>query len=223
MRLAETSASTRGRSRIYAVLAVFALALGFAAVPALAGSRTVTITASQSGVHLTTGGGRSVHVLTQGRYQFVIRDRSMSCGVRLLTTAGIVLRTGRRFVGTIARSVKLDPGPYYYECGSHSGRLLVRSLVTPIGEAPSSSSGGGGFLHRHDIGLDAAVRPRNGGVMFTYRLFTADSDEVGQATYPERIKPGEDLFFGAVGGSVCLTSPKRTHTSASRTPRDIRA
>jgi hypothetical protein len=32
--------------------------------------------------------------------------------------------------------------------------------------------------------------------MFTYRLFTADGGEVGEATYPSRVRVGEELFFG---------------------------
>ena len=32
--------------------------------------------------------------------------------------------------------------------------------------------------------------------MFTYRLFTADGGDVGQATYPSMVKVGEELFFG---------------------------
>ena len=32
--------------------------------------------------------------------------------------------------------------------------------------------------------------------MFRYRLHSPDRDDVGQATYPERIKVGEELHFG---------------------------
>lgn len=32
--------------------------------------------------------------------------------------------------------------------------------------------------------------------MFTYRLHLQDGSDVGQATYPQQIKPGELLFFG---------------------------
>ncbi len=32
--------------------------------------------------------------------------------------------------------------------------------------------------------------------MFSYRLHLADGSDVGEATYPERIKVGEELFFG---------------------------
>ena len=32
--------------------------------------------------------------------------------------------------------------------------------------------------------------------MFTYRLHTPEGDDVGEATYPERVKVGEELFFG---------------------------
>jgi hypothetical protein len=32
--------------------------------------------------------------------------------------------------------------------------------------------------------------------MFTYRLHLEDGSDVGQATYPERVKIGEELFFG---------------------------
>jgi hypothetical protein len=32
--------------------------------------------------------------------------------------------------------------------------------------------------------------------MFTYRLHTVDGDDVGEATYPDRVKVGEELSFG---------------------------
>jgi len=32
--------------------------------------------------------------------------------------------------------------------------------------------------------------------MFSYRLHLTDGSDVGEATYPERIKVGEELFFG---------------------------
>jgi hypothetical protein len=32
--------------------------------------------------------------------------------------------------------------------------------------------------------------------MFTYRLHLADGSDVGEATYPDRVKVGEELFFG---------------------------
>ena len=32
--------------------------------------------------------------------------------------------------------------------------------------------------------------------MFSYRLFLADGSNVGEATYPSRVKVGEELFFG---------------------------
>jgi hypothetical protein len=32
--------------------------------------------------------------------------------------------------------------------------------------------------------------------MFTYRLHSPDGDDLGEATYPDRVKVGEELFFG---------------------------
>jgi hypothetical protein len=32
--------------------------------------------------------------------------------------------------------------------------------------------------------------------VFRYRLHTADGDDLGEATYPDRVKIGEELFFG---------------------------
>jgi len=32
--------------------------------------------------------------------------------------------------------------------------------------------------------------------LLTYRLHLADGSDVGQATYPDRVKVGEELFFG---------------------------
>jgi hypothetical protein len=116
---------TRGRARVHATLVACLLALGLAAVPALAGTRTVTVTASQSAVRLTVG-GKPVHTLTHGAYRFVIHDRSRRCGFRLANTSGIVLRTGRKFVGTATRSATLEAGSYYYSCGQRSGLLRVR-------------------------------------------------------------------------------------------------
>jgi len=31
--------------------------------------------------------------------------------------------------------------------------------------------------------------------MFTYRLHSPDGDDPGEATYPDRVKVGEELFF----------------------------
>jgi hypothetical protein len=43
-----------------------------------------------------------------------------------MTTTGIVVQTGRRFVGTATRSAVLEHGLYRYSCGSRGGTLLVR-------------------------------------------------------------------------------------------------
>lgn len=32
--------------------------------------------------------------------------------------------------------------------------------------------------------------------MFTYKLYLPDGDEIGQATYPQMIQPGDELHFG---------------------------
>lgn len=32
--------------------------------------------------------------------------------------------------------------------------------------------------------------------MFTFRLHSPDGDDLGEATYPDRVKVGEELFFG---------------------------
>jgi hypothetical protein len=32
--------------------------------------------------------------------------------------------------------------------------------------------------------------------VFTYRLHTPEGDDLGEATYPDRVKIGEELFFG---------------------------
>jgi hypothetical protein len=39
-------------------------------------------------------------------------------------------------------------------------------------------------------------RTRPGGSSSRLRTTAADGDDVGEATYPERIKVGEELFFG---------------------------
>jgi hypothetical protein len=38
-----------------------------------------------------------------------------------------------------------------------------------------------------------AVRPRNGGDVFRYRLHSPDGDDLGEATYAMMIKPGEEI------------------------------
>ncbi len=45
------------------------------------------------------------------------------------------------------------------------------------------------------VGL--AVRPRNGGHVFRYRLHSPDGDDLGEATYAVMIKPGEEIHLGA--------------------------
>jgi hypothetical protein len=42
-----------------------------------------------------------------------------------------------------------------------------------------------------------AVRPRNGGDVFRYRLYTPDGDELGEATYAQMIHLGEEIHFKA--------------------------
>ena len=41
-----------------------------------------------------------------------------------------------------------------------------------------------------------AVRPRNGGDVFRYRLHSPDGDDLGEATYAMMIKPGEEIHLG---------------------------
>ena len=51
-----------------------------------------------------------------------------------------------------------------------------------------------------------AVRPRNGGDVFRYRLHSPDGDDLGEATYAMMIKPGEEIHLGcgpAVPRSRC--------------------
>jgi hypothetical protein len=45
--------------------------------------------------------------------------------------------------------------------------------------------------------LGLAVRPRNGGDVFRYRLHSPDGDDLGEATYAMMIKPGEEIHLGA--------------------------
>jgi len=42
--------------------------------------------------------------------------------------------------------------------------------------------------------------------MFTYRLHTPDGDDIGEATYPDRVKIGEEPSSAAAGGSGSSTS-----------------
>ena len=32
--------------------------------------------------------------------------------------------------------------------------------------------------------------------MFSYKLYTADGDEIGEASYIEMIRPGEEILYG---------------------------
>jgi hypothetical protein len=41
-----------------------------------------------------------------------------------------------------------------------------------------------------------AVRPRNGGDVFRYRLHSPDGDDLGEATYAMMIKAGEEIIAG---------------------------
>ena len=52
--------------------------------------------------------------------------------------------------------------------------------------------------------LASAVRPRTGGDVFTYKLYAPDGDEIGQATYPQMIKPGRNSSPAAGDGSASL-------------------
>jgi hypothetical protein len=44
--------------------------------------------------------------------------------------------------------------------------------------------------------LGAAVPPRNGGLMYTYRLHLTDGSDAGQATYAVLVRPGEEILVG---------------------------
>ena len=39
-------------------------------------------------------------------------------------------------------------------------------------------------------------RPGNGGDAFRYRLHSPDGDDLGEATYAQMIKPGEEIIAG---------------------------
>jgi hypothetical protein len=43
----------------------------------------------------------------------------------------------------------------------------------------------------------APSAPRNGGEMFRYRLRSPDWDDLGEATYAQLIKPGEEIIAGS--------------------------
>jgi hypothetical protein len=47
-----------------------------------------------------------------------------------------------------------------------------------------------------------AVRPRNGGDVFRYKLHSPDGDDFGEATYAVMIKPGEEIH--GTGGQRLL-------------------
>jgi hypothetical protein len=44
--------------------------------------------------------------------------------------------------------------------------------------------------------LGAAVPPRNGGAMYTYRLHLEDGSDAREATYSVMIRPGEEILVG---------------------------
>lgn len=46
------------------------------------------------------------------------------------------------------------------------------------------------------VRLDWAVRSRDGGAMFRYRLHSPDGDDLGEATYAMMINTGEEIIFG---------------------------
>jgi hypothetical protein len=41
-----------------------------------------------------------------------------------------------------------------------------------------------------------AIRPRNGGRMFRYRLHYGDGSEAGDAAYADNVNPGDELMLG---------------------------
>jgi hypothetical protein len=71
----------------------------------------------------------------------------------------------------------------------------VTVAPSPIGQTFSGNGdktlflGGGSFR-------SPPVRLRNGGAMFRYRLHSPAGDDLGEATYPDQVKVGEELFFG---------------------------
>ena len=47
------------------------------------------------------------------------------------------------------------------------------------------------------VGSAAPSGPGIGGEMFRYRLHSPDGDDLGEATYAQMIKPGEEIHVGA--------------------------
>ena len=103
----------------------FAAALAVLAFPAhtLASSRLLATVRSNGSTSLVDGGSATTS-LRHGRYVFVIRDLSRSCGFRLTGASGVVAATRARFVGTATRRVVLAPGTYTYSCGARHRHTL---------------------------------------------------------------------------------------------------
>jgi hypothetical protein len=52
--------------------------------------------------------------------------------------------------------------------------------------------------------------------MLTYRLHLEDGSDIGEASYPSMVKPGEELFFGGGAGSACSTSFRSRRRTSRR-------
>jgi hypothetical protein len=61
--------------------------------------------------------------------------------------------------------------------------------------SPKARPAGGSCLNCADK-RRLAVRPRNGGDVFRYGLHSPDGDDLGEATYAQMIKPGEEIIAG---------------------------
>jgi hypothetical protein len=46
------------------------------------------------------------------------------------------------------------------------------------------------------LGSSRRPAPESEDGLFTYRLHLEDGSDIGEATYPSRVKIGEELFFG---------------------------
>src|SRR3954447_21256810 len=66
-------------------------------------------------------------------------------------------------------------------CGGPRGKARSIAIRKPL------------VCRTFDIVL-TAVRPRNGGHVFRYRLHSPDGGDLGEATYAVMIKPGEEIL-----------------------------
>jgi hypothetical protein len=96
------------------------------------GAEVLVGTVRRSGsVSMVGHRGRRVSRIKASSYLITVKDRSPAYGFRLIGPRGLVVRvSGKRYVGTVRRRVKLVRGTYRYVSGAGSARARATFTVT---------------------------------------------------------------------------------------------